>query len=66
MLYLISSQPLVIVCIDMKNNAFKTLVFGCAGSGLLSKMLIISASVDVQYPAEGFDVMLEAEFIDSV
>ena len=50
----------------MKNGAFKALVFGDAGRGFFSEMLIISASVNVQYAAEGLDVMLETELVDSV
>ena len=49
----------------MKNHASKTLAFQSAGSGLLSEVLIISAPVDIQHPAEGLDIVPEAELVDS-
>ena len=49
----------------MKNHALKALAFQSAGSGPLSEVLIISAPVDIQHPAEGLDIVLEAELVDS-
>lgn len=65
MLDFISAQTLVIIRIDMKNHAFKALAFQSAGSGLLFEVLIISAPVDIQHPAEGLDIVLEAELVAS-
>ena len=49
----------------MKNYASKTLACQSAGSGLLSEVLMISAPVDIQHPAEGLDIVPEAELVDS-
>ena len=63
---LVCARPLVIIRIDMENRTLEALVLRNTGSGHCSEMLVISAPVDVQHSAQGFDVMLETEFMDSV
>ena len=51
---------------DMENQGNNLLVFSDAGGRFRRKMLVIGASVDPEYPAERFDRVLEAEFVNGV
>ncbi len=51
---------------DMENQGSNRLVLLDTGSGLCRKMLVIRASVEAEYPAEGPNCVLETEFVDSI
>ena len=63
---LVSPKPFVIIRIDMKNHTFNVPVSRGARGRPAVEMFVVGAPVDVQYPAEGFDVMLKAEFVYGV
>lgn len=63
---LVSSESLVVICMDMKNQGRDPLIFSDTKSGLSRKVLVISASVDSEDPAEGLDAVLETELVNRV
>jgi len=50
----------------MENEGRNLLVLPDTGSRLRRKMLVISAPVDAEYPAEGLNSVLETKFVDSI
>lgn len=63
---LVCSEPLVVIRMDAENQGSNVLIFPDTQSRIGRKMLVISASVDPKDPAEGFDIVLETQFMYSV
>ena len=60
----ISTKTLVVISMNLQNKPGYLLILFGATRWLRIVMLVISTSVDTQNPAEGFDVMLEAELMN--
>lgn len=66
MRHFISTDAVVIVGIDMKNEATNVLILLDSWRRRRIKVLIVGTAVDVKDPAYGFDVMLEAQLMDGI
>lgn len=60
------AEPLVVIRMDMENQGRDVLVLPDRRSGFGREMLVISASVDPEDPAEGFNAVLETKFMGSI
>lgn len=63
---LVCAEPLVVIRMDMENQGRDVLILPDTRSGFGREMLIISASVDPEDPAESLNTVLETEFMYSV
>ena len=66
MRHFISTDAVVVVGIDMKNEATNVLILLDSWRRRRIKVLIVGTAVDVKDPAQGFDVMLEAQLMDGI
>ena len=62
----VSSDTFVAVSVDLQDSLLDALVFFDTGRGFGIEVLVISASIHVQYAAERFDAVLEAELMYGV
>lgn len=62
----VCSESLVVICVDMKNQGRNMLILSDTWCRFRREMFVISASVDLKDPAEGFDAMLETKLMYSI
>lgn len=63
---LIGAETLVIIGINVEDQGSDLLVFPDSGSSFIGEVLVVGAPVDSKDPAQGFDGVLEPEFVDGV
>jgi hypothetical protein len=66
MVDLIGAQAFVIISINSKDKAPKLLIERNTGSSRRIKMLVVSASIDLQDTAKRNNTMLKTKSVDSV
>ena len=62
----IGAKAFVIISINSKDKASKILIKRNTGSGRRIKMLVVSASIDIQDTAKRLSTVLKTEPVDSV